>query len=105
MATSIQIQVHTLTAYTFPGRDPSALLVVPFASAKGMPKFITVEDGGKGGLKMKPGWVDIGRYYLIVRLEEAGMSSEYMMMIEVVKQKSIANAATNAEAPPNHDKK
>ena len=69
-----------------------------------MPKFITVEDEGKGGLKMKPGWVDIGRYYLIVRLEEAGMSSEYMMMIEVVKQKSIANAATNAEAAPNHDK-
>jgi len=40
-----------------------------------MRKFITVDDAGKGGLKMKPGWVDIGRHYLIVRLEEAGIYS------------------------------
>ena len=68
-----------------------------------MPKFITVDDAGKGGIKMKPGWVDIGSYYLIVRLEEAGMASEYMMMIEVVKQQSVANGSSNADVPPNHD--
>ena len=68
-----------------------------------MPKFITVDDAGKGGLEMKPGWVDIGRHYLIVRLEEAGMASEYMLMIEVVKQKSVSNESSNAEIPPNHD--
>ena len=67
-----------------------------------MPRFITVEDAGKGGLEMKPGWVDIGRYYLIVRLEDAGMVSEYMMMIEVVKQQKVANGSTNTENPPNN---
>jgi hypothetical protein len=46
-----------------------------------MPRFITVDDAGTGGLKMNPGWVDIGRHYLIVRLEEGGMASEYMIMI------------------------
>lgn len=68
-----------------------------------MPRFISVDDTGKGGLKMKPRWVDIGRHYLIVRLEEGGMVSEYMMMIEVVKQQKVANGSTNAEIPPNHD--
>jgi hypothetical protein len=68
-----------------------------------MRKFITVDDAGKGRLKMKPGWVDIGRHYLIVRLEEAGIYSEYMMMIEVVKPKKVANGSTYAEIPPNND--
>ena len=68
-----------------------------------MPRFITVDEAGKGGIEMKPGSVDIGRYYLIVRLEEAGMVSEYMIMIEVVKQQKVANGSNNAEIPPNHD--
>jgi hypothetical protein len=71
-------------------------LVVPFLSTKVIPRFISVEDAGKGGLRMKPGWVDIGKYYLIVRLEEGGIASEYMMTIEVVKQQSKANGSSTA---------
>ena len=68
---------------------------------KEIPRFITVDDAGKAGLTLKPGWADIGRHYLIVRLEEAGMASEYMMMFEVVKQQLIVDGSTNAEARPN----
>ena len=71
-------------------------MVVPFLSTKEVPRFITIDDAGKSGLRMKPGWIDIGKYYLIVRLEESGSASEYMMTIEVIKQQIKANVSTTA---------
>ncbi len=52
---------------------------------------------------MKPGWADIGRYYLIVRLEEGELASEYMITIAVINQKAKTNGSTNADVSPNHN--